>query len=75
MANQTEEFYDKIEKLKQQNKKMKDFLFTIKHWIDVELSVNYLKGEMNNFVLSKMDTFQKFQTETEKILSEIYDND
>lgn len=54
---------------------MKDFLFNIKHWIDVELSVNYLKGEMDNFVLSKMDTFQKFQAETEKIISEICDND
>lgn len=64
-----------IEKLQQQNKKMKDFLFTIKHWIDTELSVNYLKGEIENFVLSKMDTFQKFQTETEKIISEIYNND
>lgn len=64
-----------IEKLKQQNKKMKDFLFTIKHWIDVELSVNYLKGEIDNFVLSKMDTFQKFQTETEKIISEVCNND
>lgn len=66
---------EEIEKLKQQNKKMKDFLFTIKHWIDVELSVNYLKGEMDNFVLSKMDTFQKFQTEIEKMISDICDND
>ena len=71
-VNMTEQ---EIEKLKQQNKKMKDFLFIIKHWIDVELSVNYLMGEMDNFVLSKMDTFQKFQTETEKIISEICDND
>ena len=64
-----------IEKLKEQNEKMKDFLFTIKHWIDTELSVNYLRGERQDFVLSKMETFQKFQTETEKMIIDIYHND
>ncbi len=64
-----------IQKLKEQNEKMKDFLFTIKHWIDIELSVNYLKGENENFILSKMSTFQKFQTETEKMISEICDKE
>lgn len=54
---------------------MKDFLFIIKHWIDVELSVNYLKGEIQNYVLSKMETFQKYQTETEKMISEIFDKE
>lgn len=61
-----------IEKLKQQNEKMKDFLFVIKHWIDTELSINYLRGEIQDYVLSKMETFQKFQTETEKMIREIY---
>ncbi len=64
-----------IEKLQQQNEKMKDFLFVIKNWIGNEMSVNYFRGERQDFVLSKMVTFQKFQTETEKIISEIYNND
>ncbi len=61
-----------IQKLKEQNEKMKDFLFVIKHWIDTELSVNYLRGEIQDYVLSKMETFQKYQTETEKMIREIY---
>ena len=52
-----------IQKLKEQNEKMKDFLFVIKHWIDTELSVNYLRGEIQDYVLSKMETFQKYQTD------------
>lgn len=64
-----------IKKLKEQNEKMKDFLFVIKNWIGNEMSVNYFRGERQDFVLSKMVTFQKFQTETEKMISEIYNND
>ena len=60
-----------IQKMKEQNEKMKDFLFVIKNWIGNELSVNYLRGERQDFVLSKLETFQKFQTETEKMIMDI----